>query len=145
MHFFTKIDNVATCDTKKLFSVLVGDGIEERTNAFRIDGKEYQLKLVNQLQSMKDALLSPPTNSGKWDVVFLSGFLGAYNENVDNLVGLLIQQHKAGKLRSVVLTGLIDTEMISMVKRLHAEKVPAAWIPYDYNNPSNHVRKAVGK
>lgn len=141
MFSFTK--DVLDGSKAPLFSILVADGIESRTNNFRIKGSGYQLKLVNRLDEALKAVENPPPSPGKWDVVFLSGFLGSWKENVANLTTSLVKAHKEKRLRTVIMTGLIDAEMEEMVRNLKKAGVPAAWIPYNYDEPSKHVRKAV--
>jgi len=138
---FTKAKPLDQDPKTPLFTILVADGIVERTNTFRVKGAGFHLKLVNKLPEALSVLDSPPQPEARWDVVFLSGFLGAWNENVPNIISTITRQYKAKKLRSVILTGLIDDEMLKMVKALQAAGVPAAWIPYNYTNPSAHERK----
>lgn len=124
------------------YYVLFVDTYGYRHQIFRVRSGKSNLHAVQRhchsAQEMLQAL-----NERDWDVIFIPGYFDRgerFNEVMEKFVTSI--QAVENKPRLIVYHGLNDTDKgLEILKKL--TDVPLAHIPWDYTNPSNHVRKVI--
>lgn len=128
-----------TDSTDPCFCVLVADSYIARSNSYRLKGHPSRLCITRTWPEFHSKLQS------SWNVVLISGPVWGTPgvDHISTTAETLIDAFKRGKIEAVVVNASVENWGENLTRLLKEAGVPADWYPYNYAEPSKHVRREV--